>query len=207
MLRRTTFSAGLPQYVHFVSVAAASVIVLPSVDFQCRLIEAASVNLSRFSAPCSAPRFPHLAGVTHFVFGVIRRLACMVWRPPIRGVRQVPEPAWRSKFVFRAMPVSGDRSAKIPNCERAAGLFRPFAVAVCRCDRSNMYHWFTLSQVPKVHIFSAGMKKPAQWRAMDQIGRAETRSPVLGRAFSYYLLLGVWLAFICSSICLFSNDC
>lgn len=32
-----------------------------------------------------------------------------------------------------------------------------------------MYQWFTLSQVPKVHIFIAGMKKPAQWRATDQI--------------------------------------
>ena len=73
-------------------------------------------NSVLLSAPCSAPRFPHLAGVTHFVFGVIRRLACMVWRPPIWGVRQVPEPAWGSKFVFRAMPVSGDRSAKIPDC-------------------------------------------------------------------------------------------
>jgi hypothetical protein len=57
MLRRTTCSAGLPQYVHFVCVAAAaSVIVLPSVDFQCRLIEAASVNLWR--------RDPLLASVT-----------------------------------------------------------------------------------------------------------------------------------------------
>ena len=56
MLRRTTFSAGLPQYVHFVCVAAASVIVLSSVDFQCRLIEAASVNLWR--------RNPLLASVT-----------------------------------------------------------------------------------------------------------------------------------------------
>ena len=73
-------------------------------------------NSVLLSAPCAAPRFPHLAGVTHFVFGVIRRLACVVWRPPIRGVRQVPEPAWRSKFLFRAVPVAGDRSAKIPDC-------------------------------------------------------------------------------------------
>lgn len=90
---------------------------LPSVIFPMHPSPGASVKKSvLLSAPCAAPRFPHLAGVTHFVFGVLRRLACMVWRPPIWGVRQVPEPAWGSKFVFRAMPVSGDRSAKIPDC-------------------------------------------------------------------------------------------
>lgn len=50
-------------------------------------------------------------------------------------------------------------------------------MAVCRCDGVNMYQWFTLSQVPKVHIFLAGMKKPAQWRAAVQIGEGRNKKP------------------------------
>ena len=49
------------------------------------------------------------------------------------GRGSVPELTWGSKFMVRAVPVSGDQSAKVLFVkERQAS--RPFAVAVCRCD-------------------------------------------------------------------------
>lgn len=62
--------------------------------------------------------------------------------------------------MFRAMPVSGDRSAKIPNCERAAGLLSPCRAAVPLLDGLKYRAAFILSQQVYLYFFSE-RKKPA----------------------------------------------
>ena len=63
-------------------------------------------SVVRFSTTRIA-RFISLAGVTHFVDGVLRRPACVVSRAFMWKARPVPELAWRSNLLLALCPLLG----------------------------------------------------------------------------------------------------
>ena len=87
-----------------------------SVDFQCRLIEAASVNLWVLHLH-HAHRPIHISGRRH-AFRVLRFVPAGLRgfaHPHVEGAAS-SRAGMEIEFVARAVPMSGDRSARFPSC-------------------------------------------------------------------------------------------
>ncbi|CAG8863119.1 hypothetical protein PS627_00055 [Pseudomonas fluorescens] len=85
--------------------------------------------------PMRGAGFVSLAGVTHFVIGVLCRLACMVWRPPMRGVRQLSRGCMVDGLAWLPPAVTGTSRGHVGLCKERRVLLRASS------ERGNALRW------------------------------------------------------------------
>ena len=72
------------------------------------------------SAPCAAPRFPHLSGITHFVLDDLPA-GCMVWRPLNVGESGSFQRLHGRRFSFLTTGLAGTSRGHVRLCKERSG--------------------------------------------------------------------------------------
>ena len=84
------------------------------------------------SAPCAAPRFPHLSGITHFVLDDLPA-GCMVWRP-LNVERAAASRGCMGDGLAFSPPGLPVRRGVTSGCVKSGGTLESLSLRVCCCD-------------------------------------------------------------------------